>query len=270
MATDPFVQFKAMQREGWGLFTPVEVFTTMCAGHLVNFAGIHAGQKVLDVACGTGVVSVTAARTGATVTGFDLSPVLLERAAHNAAIARVQIDFKEGDAEALPFADASFDVVVSQFGHMFAPRPEVVTAEMLRVLKPGGRIAFSTWPPEHLTGAMFSLINKHMPPPPPDAPRPAAPPAWGDPNIIRERLGDAVTNVQFMREELRSPVLSIHHARNLFETTLAPVAKLVQTAPPEKIEAMRNDFNAMLAEYFDPVGNVLRQHFLMTRAIKRA
>lgn len=270
MATDPFVQFKATQREGWGLFTPVEVFTTMCAGHLVNYAGIRAGQRVLDVACGTGVVTVTAARSGATMSGLDLSPVLLERAAHNASIAGVTIDFKEGDAEALPYPDASFDAVVSQFGHMFAPRPEVVIAEMLRVLKPGGRIAFSTWPPELLTGRMFTLVNKYLPPPPPDAPKPAAPPAWGDPNVVRERLGDAVTDIQFLREELRSPAMSIKHARTLFESTVAPLVRVLKVATPEQIAQFRGEFEALLADYYDPVGNVLRQHFLMTRAIKRA
>ena len=270
METDPFVQFKATQREGWGLFTPVEVYTTMCAGHLVNYAGIRSGQKVLDVACGTGVVSVTAARGGASVSGLDLSPVLLERAAHNASIAQVSIDFKEGDAEALPYPDAAFDVVVSQFGHMFAPRPEVVTAEMLRVLKPGGRIAFSTWPPELLTGRMFTLMNKHMPPPPPDAPKPAPSPMWGDPNVVRERLGDKVTSLEFMREELRSPTMSVHHSRHLFETTLAPLVKLLKVSTPEVIASMRAEFDAVLGEYFDPVGNVLRQHFLMSRAFKRA
>jgi SAM-dependent methyltransferase len=270
MATDPFVQFKATQREGWGLFTPVEVFTTMCAGHLVNYAGIRSGAKVLDVACGTGVVSVTAARTGATVSALDLSPVLLERAAHNAAVSGAQIDFKEGDAEALPYPDAAFDVVVSQFGHMFAPRPEVVVAEMLRVLKPGGRIAFSTWPPELLTGRLFTLVNKYMPPPPPDAPKPAPPPMWGDPNVVRDRLGDKVTDLEFMREELRSPTLSIPHTRRLFETTLAPMVKLLTISPPETIESLRRELDALLANYFDPVGNVLRQHFLMSRALKRA
>ncbi len=133
-----------MQREGWALFAPLETFTTMTAARLVSYAQVRAGQSVLDVACGTGVVALTAARAGATVRGLDLAPALLERARENAALAGVEIEFREGDAEALPCADASFDVVLSQFGHIFAPRPEVATAELLRVLKPGGTIAFST------------------------------------------------------------------------------------------------------------------------------
>jgi Methylase involved in ubiquinone/menaquinone biosynthesis len=137
------------------------------AARLVSFAGIRSGQTVLDVGCGTGVVAVTAAHRGAKVSGADLTPALLERARENAQIAGMEIDWSEADVEALPFADGQFDVVLSQFGHMFAPRPDVALAEMLRVLKPGGTVAFSTWPPELLIGSSFSLVGKYMPPPPP-------------------------------------------------------------------------------------------------------
>ena len=107
-------------------------------------AKVKAGQRVLDVACGTGVVAVTAARAGAIVTALDLTPELLVRARENSKIAEVNVDWHEGDVEKLPFENAAFDVVLSQYGHMFAPRPEIAVAEMLRVLKPGGTIAFST------------------------------------------------------------------------------------------------------------------------------
>jgi ubiquinone/menaquinone biosynthesis C-methylase UbiE len=133
---DPFESFKAAQKQGWMHFAPFEVHTTPCAARLVKRAGVGSGQRVLDVACGTGVVSVTAARLGAHVTGLDLTPELLERARENARIARVEIDWHEGDVEKLPFGDAEFDVVLSEFGHIFAPRPEVAIGEMLRVLKP--------------------------------------------------------------------------------------------------------------------------------------
>jgi len=123
---DPFGEYKAVQREAWASFVPVEVITIIPAAKLAIFAQISSGQKVLDVACGTGVVAVTAARRGASVTGLDLSPALIERARYNADLAGVRIDFTDGDAEALPYPDASFDVVLSQFGHMFAPRPQVV------------------------------------------------------------------------------------------------------------------------------------------------
>src|SRR5438105_11065966 len=167
MSDDPIAKFKEAQRQGWKHFAPLEGLTTPAAARLVKFANVRAKQNVLDVGCGTGVVAITAARIGARVHGVDLTPELLERARENASIANVEIDFREGDAEALPFDYATFDVVCSQFGHMFAPRPDVAIAEMVRVLKPGGTIAFATWPPELLIGSSFTLVANYMPPAPP-------------------------------------------------------------------------------------------------------
>lgn len=135
---DSLAQFKEAQRQGWAHFAPLEANTTPEAARLVKHARVRPGHRVLDVACGTGVVAVTAARLGARVTGLDLTPELLERARENASIAGVDVDWHEGDVEQLPFGDAAFEVVLSQFGHMFAPRPGVAVAEMLRVLSPGG------------------------------------------------------------------------------------------------------------------------------------
>jgi ubiquinone/menaquinone biosynthesis C-methylase UbiE len=109
----------------------------------VKFAGITGGAEVLDVGCGTGVGAITAARVGAKATGVDFTPKLLERAKENAVLTKLDIHWLEGDAEALLVGDARFDIVVSQFGHMFAPRPEMAIREMLRGLKPGGTMAFS-------------------------------------------------------------------------------------------------------------------------------
>lgn len=264
MSNDPFAGFKAAQREGWALFAPMEALTTIPAAALVQFAGVRAGERMLDVACGTGVVTVTAAQLGAKVRGLDLAPALLARAKQNAEIAGVDIDFVEGDVEALPYGDGEFDVVLSQFGHMFAPRPEVAIAEMLRVLKPGGRIAFSTWPPEMFIGGMFSLISRYLPPPP------GVPPTtdWGRADVIRERLGDAVTDLLFERELMSVPALSPAHYRLTFEATAAPVVKLVQTLQddPKTLAQFRREFEALIGRYWR--GNTARQHFLMTRATK--
>src|SRR5437773_1291775 len=128
---DPFAQFKESQKQGWAHFAPLEAFTTPSAARLVRHARVTAGQRVLDVACGTGVVAITAAGLGARVSALDLTPQLLERARENAQAVKVEIEWREGDAEQLPFGDATFDVVLSQYGHMFAPRADVALSEML-------------------------------------------------------------------------------------------------------------------------------------------
>ena len=261
---DPFAEFKAAQRKGWAFFAPLEAVTTAPAAKLVAFAGVKPGQRVLDVGSGTGVVAVTAARAGARVSALDLTPELIEIARHNALTAGVQIDFREGDAEALPFDDAAFDVVLSQFAHIFAPRPEVVVKEMLRVLKPGGVIAFSTWPPELFAGRMFALTGRYASPPPPGV---SPPPLWGDPNVVRERLGAAVRGLTFDRGTISNPALSPAHHRLQSELAGGPIKRFVESSPdPEQLALFRREYEALVAEYFD--GNVVRQDYLMSRAIK--
>ena len=142
-----FDAVKNKAKKLWSTFGPFENVTGLAAPELIKFAGIEPSSKVLDVGCGTGVVALTASRQGASVSGSDLTPELIDQAVDNAKTAGVVIDFKVADVEDLPYEDGSFDFVLSQFGHMFAPRPDVCTKEMLRVLKPGGVISFSTWPP---------------------------------------------------------------------------------------------------------------------------
>ncbi len=265
MSIDPFAQLKAAQREGWSLFAPLEAVTTATAAQLVKHARIRAGDSVLDVGCGTGVAALTAARAGAKVCALDLTPALIEHGRKHAALAGVDIDFREGDVEALPYESSAFDVVLSQFGHMFAPRPDVAIAEMLRVLRPGGTMAFSTWPPEHFVGQMFGLIGKAVPPPPGVAP----PPQWGDPSVIRQRLGDAVTDIVFEREVMMVSALSPQHYRNGMEQTLGPLAKLVAALKekPAQLAAFRAELDAFVAKHLE--NNLIRQHYLMTRATKK-
>lgn len=263
---DPFDDFKAAQKKTWAHFAPLEVFTTAVAARLVSHAKVQPGQCVLDVACGTGVVAVTAARRGATATGLDLTPQLLERARENAEIAGVAISWHEGDAEQLPFDDAAFDVVLSQFGHIFAPRPAVVLAEMLRVLKPGGTIAFATWPPELFMGRMFAITARYAPPPPPGV---SPPTQWGDPTIVTERLGTAVTDLLFDRGTMLVPTLSPQHFRANLERTAGPLIKLVEAlsaSDPQKLAQFRREYENLVAEYY--ADNLVRQDFLVTRAKK--
>jgi SAM-dependent methyltransferase len=262
---DALAQFKAAQRQGWAHFTAFEATTSATAARLVAFAGVQPGQRVLDVACGTGVVAITARRRGARVTGLDLTPELLQRARENAAVAGVDVEWHEGDAESLPFGEASFDVVLSQFGHIFAPRPDVATRELLRVLEPGGVVAFSTWPPELCIGRIFALVGRYLPPPPPFV---APPPQWGEPTIVRERLGASVTSILFDRALMTFPALSPAHYRAFFEANAGPVLRLVQAlqAEPARLAAFRREFDEITAQYFQD--NVVRQDYLMTRATK--
>ena len=263
---DPIEQFKENQKIVWAGFAQLETMTGTVAPKLIRFAGIQKGQTVLDVACGTGVAGLTAARLGAKVSGIDITPELVARAKENATIMGVEASFQQGDAEALPFADASFDMVVSQFGHMFAPRPEFSTKELLRVLKPGGTVAFTSWPPDFYVGRMFQLLGKYNPPLPPGATPPVK---WGDMGIVRERLGAAVKDLTFSTDTMWLPALSIPHCRLFSETTLGPMGKLVArlgSEDPAKLAALRAEVEALVAIYFQD--NHLKQDFLMTRAVK--
>lgn len=263
---DPFAGFKAKQRETWASFTPTQMFTTPVAGQLVRFAQIGPGEQVLDVATGTGVVAISAARAGAQVHGLDLTPALLEHARENGRMAGVDVDWKEGDAERLPYADAMFDVVTSEFGHIFAPRPDVVMHEMRRVLKPGGRIAFATFPPEHFVGRMFALLGRYSPPPPPGV---VPPPSWGVPATIAERLAAGFEAPFFARGVMLVPALSIAHFRSFLEHSIGPLQKLVETmaGEPGRLAAFRREFDDLVAPYY--VDNQVHQDYLMTRARAR-
>lgn len=158
--------------------------------------GVRPGSRVLDVACGSGQLALLAARAGAEVTGVDIATNLVEQARQRARSEELPARFEEGDAEALPCEDASFDLVVSLIGAMFAPRPELVAAEMLRVCRPGGRIAMANWTPGGFVGQMFKTMGKHVPPPP--FPSPVL---WGDEGTVRERFGSGVTDLQLTREQ---------------------------------------------------------------------
>jgi len=263
---DPTAQFKENQKAAWSTFALFESMTGTVAPRLVSFAGIKPGASVLDVGCGTGVVGLTAARLGARVTGVDLTPELIARAKENSALIGVAADWRQGDAEALPLPDASFDFVVSQFGHMFAPRPDVAVREMLRVLKRGGVIAFSTWPPEMFVGRMFAVNGKYGPPPPPGV---SPPGQWGDIQTIRERLGAAVTDIRFARDVMLLQMLSPQHYRVFMETNFGPAKKLMEgldKSDPAKAAAFRRELEQLAAEYFE--NNALRQDYLLTRAVK--
>ncbi|TMI79304.1 MAG: class I SAM-dependent methyltransferase, partial [Bacillati bacterium ANGP1] len=159
---------------------------------------VHPGQRVLDIATGSGNTALAAARRGGTVTGIDFVPALLERGRERAAAERLTINFQAGDAEALGFPDASFDIVVSTFGAMFAPDQERTAREILRVCRPGGKIGLATWPPDSLIGELFRTVARFVPPP-----AGARPPVlWGTEDRLRELFGGAVASLRAARRPI--------------------------------------------------------------------
>ena len=162
------------------------------ADEFIASLGLKPGNRVLDVACGSGNLAIPAARTGARVTGVDIATNLLEQARARAESEGLTIQFDEGDAESLPYDDAAFDVVVTMFGAMFAPRPELVSSELVRVCAPGGRIAMANWTPAGHIGQMFKITGKHVPPPP-TMPSPIK---WGDEETVRERLTNGIADLR--------------------------------------------------------------------------
>lgn len=157
---------------------------------------IPKGTKVLDVACGTGNLAVPAAKVGAVVTGIDIATNLVEQARVCAKSEGLKIEFHEGDGEAMPYPDGTFDVTVTMFGAMFCPRPERATAELIRVTKPGGRIAMANWTPSGFAGQMFKLSAMYSPPPP----GMPAPVLWGDESVVKERLRDGIRDLKLTKE----------------------------------------------------------------------
>ena len=265
MQTSPhdITHLKSGMKATWmaGDFGQIAQFTADEAENFVGRIGIAPGSKVLDVACGTGNTAVPAARIGAEVTGVDIATNLLEQAKKRAAYERLNARFEEGDAEDLTFPNASFDIVVTMFGAMFAPRPERVAAELLRVCKPGGVIAMANWTPQGFVGKSFQVTAKIVPPPP--VPPPVL---WGDEAIARERLGSGTKHVQFTRQHAHfaysfSPRETVEFFRRYFGPTQMAFSRLDETgqnALAAQLESLWNEHNtakdgntAVMAEYLE-------------------
>jgi SAM-dependent methyltransferase len=169
-------------------------FMESSAVEFLDRVGVPPGASLLDVACGSGQLALVAARRGVRVTGVDIAENSIRAARERAQAEALPAEFDEGDAEALPYADASFDVVASLFGAMFAPRPDLVAQELVRVCRPGGTIAMANWTKSGFIGQMFALVSKFIAPP--GMPSPVL---WGDESTVRERLGSAVADLRVTR-----------------------------------------------------------------------
>ena len=253
----------------WALgdYRTIATFIPPISAHLTRLIKIQPGESVLDVACGHGITAITARRKGANVTGIDITPELLSLALEEEKTAQVSgIVWKEGDAQNLPFEDESFDVVLSTFGHMFAPQPELAAKEMMRVTKKGGRIGFATWPPELVIGSIFRTNAKYLPK---TNTSPPSPILWGTPEIIEKRL-EGVSEMYFERGTTVSPLLSPNHFWELMSTKYGPLIKVTQILNnqdnSDKAKLLRDDFLRMLEPYI--VDNGLRLGYLLTVAKK--
>ena len=212
--------------------------------HTVERVGIKEGEVVLDIACGTGNAAIPAARQGARVTGLDLVPELLEAGRRKADDAGVEIDWVEGDAEALPFEDESFDVAVSTIGIMFAPRHQVAASELARMLKSGGRMGVASWTPEGGIGQFVKTIASHMPPPPEGFQPPVL---WGTEEHVRELFEGSGITPRFERAVVEIRFDSVEDALHTYETKFGPVVTAKQTLEPEgKWDALREDMGKVL------------------------
>ena len=211
----------------------------------INRLNLQTGMRVLDVACGTGNLALPAARMGAIVTGVDIAPNLIEQARQNAAREGLKIQFDEGDAENLPYENAGFDAVVTMFGAMFAPRPELVAAELKRVCRPGGLIAMANWNPTGFVGRMFKTVSAHVAPPAGMPP----PVLWGDEQIVRKRLGEGIAELNTTTRNITfvfpfPPVAVVEHFRNHF----GPVQKAFGGLDEGRQAALRHDLEQLWTE----------------------
>ena len=224
----------------------VETFLTPLGPRLVEFAGIGAGQRVLDVAAGTGNASIPAAQAGAEVVASDLTPELFEAGRARAAAAGVELEWVEADAHGLPFEDGSFDTVISSIGVMFAPFHQKAADELVRVCRPGGTIGLLSWTPEGMIGALFRAMGQFMPPPPPGA---QPPPLWGGEEHLRGLFGDRVD-----LEKVEKGVLEVtafqrpddygEHFKDRYGPTIAARANAEKEGRAEEFDRTLSEFGA--------------------------
>ena len=247
----PDQQLKAKHRALWasGDYPAVaaELIPQLGAA-LVEHAGIGSGQKVLDVAAGTGNASIPAALAGAVVTASDLTPELFTAGRRAADAAGVAIEWVQADAEALPFADGEFDAVISCVGAMFAPRHQVTADELVRVCRPGGTIGLLSWTPEGFIGDLFATMRPFAPPPPPGA-QPA--PLWGSEAHLRELFGDRVTDWSTARRHVDFAQGEPTEFREYWKRNYGPTIAVYRANADdqERTKALDEAFVAMLERH---------------------
>lgn len=247
-ATIDFGSIKTRQKAAWGSGDYAVVGTTLqiVGESLCEAVDLHAGERVLDVAAGNGNATLAAARRWAEVTSTDYVPALLERARERAAAERLHaIDFREADVEALPFDDASFDVVLSTFGNMFSPNSPRVAAEMSRVCRPKGRIGMANWTPESFIGQVFKTIGKHVPPPA----GVSSPALWGSRSFVTDLFGATASQVDTVSRHFVFRYRSAEHMLEVFRSYYGPVLKAFAALDASQQQVLAEDLVALMNKF---------------------
>ncbi|MGK2883051.1 MAG: class I SAM-dependent methyltransferase [Mycobacterium sp.] len=268
-------QLKAKHRALWasGDYPAVAAELIPSLGpELVRACRVVQGQRVLDVGAGSGNAAIPAAATGASVTASDLTPELFEAGLAIAAQVGVELDWTEADAEALPFADNDFDVVMSCVGAMFAPHHQATADELIRVTRPGGMIGMINWTPQGFIGNLFATMKPYAPPPPAGA---SAPPLWGSEDHVRQLFGDRVTDLSLQRQTVlidhcADPLEFREYWKRNYGPTIA--AYRFNQDAPDRVAGLDRDFLAMLTEWNSAteVGSTAYEaEYLLVTAVKK-
>ncbi len=242
-ATPDLAAITQLQQQIWskGDFARVAPVVQFVSDQLVESVDVLPDERVLDVACGSGNAAIAAARCFAAVTGVDFVPALLAHARARAGAELVELELVEGDAQRLPFEDASFDVVLSVFGAMFAPDQAKTASELLRVTRPGGRIGMANWVPDGFVGEVFAATARHVPPPAGLVP----PVAWGTEPRVRELFGDGITDLRLERRVSVQRYRSSEHFLEFFRRWFGPTIAAFEVVGPEGEEALAADLRAV-------------------------
>lgn len=247
-AAPDFAAIKTRQKAAWASGDYAVIGTTLqiVGESLCEAADLRAGERVLDVAAGNGNVTLAAARRWCEVTSTDYVPALLERGRERAAAERLHgIEFREADAEALPFDDGSFDAVVSTFGCMFTPNPARTAGEMLRVCRPGGKIAMANWTPEGFIGQVFKTIGKHVPPPA----GVQSPALWGARGRIAELFEESAKSIVIEKRHFNFRYRSAEHMLEVFRSYYGPILKAFAALDADGQHRLAADFLALMNQF---------------------
>ena len=242
--TTNFAALKTRQMGAWASGDYAVVGTTLqiVDEQLAEACDLRYDERVLDVAAGNGNATLAAARRGCTVTSTDCVAALLERGAERAHAERLQVTFQEADAEALPFADASFDAVLSTFGVMFTPDQATAASELVRVCRPGGRIGMANWTPNAFIGQLFKVLGRHLPPPPGVQP----PALWGVEAHLRTLFGAQAASIKLTPRLFNLRYRSAAHFIEVFRAWYGPILKAFAALPADKAQVLEQDLTELL------------------------